>query len=125
NHSDLSAIAATVLKMSPDDTESLLDVPTASPTDTGILGINPSEDYRKGLTYLRIIDCLEMQHLLPSEMTTLQDVAIGVVNAASQTDASKVVHLVKAPFTNQQWLNVIQPVNDQLRVERRDALIAF
>ncbi|WP_160370496.1 neuraminidase-like domain-containing protein [Sphingobacterium humi] len=121
----LSPVVAQVMKMSASDTAALLDIPVTSSTDTGILGIDPALSYTLPLTYLRIMDCLEMQYLMPAAMGALDDVATAAISAAVQADASVVIHLVRAPYNNTQWLSVIEPVNDKLRVERRDALLAF
>lgn len=118
-------VIATVFKMADVDANSLLATPATSSTDHGLLHINPAKAFRIPLTYLRVIDCLEMQYLLPAPMTTLAKVATATRTAASQSDAADVIHLVKAPFDDKQWLEVIQPVNDILRVERRDALVSF
>ncbi|MFA6152383.1 MAG: neuraminidase-like domain-containing protein [Chitinophagaceae bacterium] len=109
---------ASVFKIGKADADALLTI------STGILQLD-SESYSNPRTYLRLIDCLEMQHLLTAPMNTLAGVAEDIKTSDSQENVAPLIHLVRASFETNQWLEVIQPVNDVLRVERRDALVAF
>ncbi|GAA4457569.1 neuraminidase-like domain-containing protein [Rurimicrobium arvi] len=120
---DIVPAIAAVFRMTQDDVNSLIiDAPPSTAYD-GILNIAPAQ-YQSALTYLRIIDCLEIQHLLPAPMLSLYLVAQATFSAADQDDVAAVIHLVKAPYTDAAWLDVITPVNDLLRVERRDMLVS-
>lgn len=122
--SNINTVVANVFKMPAEDVTALLGNPSLA-APQGILAINPATAYKASLTYLRIIDCLEMQYLLKGSMTTLGQIADGVESASQQVDAAAAIHVVKGMYSDKQWLEVIQPVNDTLRVERRDALIDF
>ncbi|PZF73906.1 Tc toxin subunit A-related protein [Taibaiella soli] len=119
------AIAAIVkaFKTNHDDITALLG---GLASDNGLLQIAFSIDtYWSPLTYLRIIDCLEMQSLLPASMKTLGAATSSVLTADTQSTASVVMQLVKSQYNDNDWLNVIKPVNDMLRIERRDAMVAY
>jgi hypothetical protein len=121
---DIPAAVAAVFRMTQADVNSLLvDAPPSTSYD-GILDVD-ADGLLNGLTYLRIIDCLELQNALPAPMISLYLVAQATLEAADQDDVAAVIHLVKAPYSDDEWLGVIQPVNDLLRVERRDRMIDF
>lgn len=122
--SNINGVVANVFKMPAEDVTALLGNPTLA-APQGILAINPATAYKASLTYLRIIDSLEMQYLLKGSMATLGQIAAGVESASEQVDAAAAIHVVKGMYTDKQWLEVIQPANDILRVERRDALLDF
>lgn len=124
-NSDIVASMSALFKLSSIDINTLIiDPPTTGSTDKGCLDIE-TDQYRNPISYLRIIDCLEMQYLLPAPMRTLFAVASATRTAENQNDAAEIIHLVKAPYNDKQWLEVIKPISDLLRVERRDALIDF
>ena len=112
------------LKMNQEDLDVLLgrDHNTA-----GVLGgaANDTAPYKLPSLYLRIIDCLEMQHLLPSPMTTLLRISAAVQSADKQSDANEIIQAVKSQYDEAQWPDTIRPVNDALRTERRDAMVAY
>ncbi len=81
--------------------------------------------YNVAKLYLRIIDCLEMQHLLPAPMSTLAAIADAIAVPDSQKKANEIIQVVKAQYDDPQWLAAIRPVSDQLRAERRDAMVAY
>jgi hypothetical protein len=111
---------ATVFRMNNTDLSVLLD-----DQGTGTLGLDINSAFQLPQTYLRIIDCLEMQYLLPAPMVTLNTIAVNLGTPDTQDKANSLVQAVKAQYEDRQWLDVIQPVNDRLRTERRDALIAY
>lgn len=125
NNAAIVASMAAVFKLSTADINTLIiDAPTAGSTDKGCLNIDVPL-YRNPISYLRIIDCLEMQYLLPAPMRTLYAVASATRTADNQSHAAEVIHIVKAPYNDKQWLEVIKPISDLLRVERRDALLDY
>lgn len=111
---------AAAFKMSVADLEVLL-----GSTGNGILDINSATGYLLPENYQRIIDCLEIQYLLPASMSALSGIAAAISNPNSQDAANRVIQAVKAQYEDAQWMEVIQPVNDRLRTERRDALVAY
>lgn len=118
---------ATAFRTSKDDITVLLgaDTGAGNPPDDGVFQILNRFFYGSPFTYLRIINCLEMQSLLPASMKTLAQAAQAVATANDQNTASVVMQLVKSQFTDSQWLDQIKPVNDMLRMERRDAMVAY
>lgn len=114
-----------VFRMSMEDLDALIVLPPENgSTDIGILDIDETM-YQTPISYLRIIDCLEMQHLMPASMISLYHVAQATRSAASQDSVAEVIHLVRSPYTDKQWLETIEPVSDQLRVERRDMMLKY
>lgn len=123
----LDAISA-AFKMGADDLSVLIGTTQTTAgayIDNGCFGTNYPQQFKSPFTYLRIIDSLEMQHLLPASMQTLLLAAQAVAIADSQDTASKIIQIVKAQYDDKQWMDVVKPVNDVLRVERRDAMIAY
>lgn len=111
-------------KMGQEDIRALLGIDHQS---GGILQTNLTDnaDYHQPALYLRLIDCLEIQHSLPSPMITLGKIAAATQQAAAQGDANAVIQAVKSQYDEQQWPDVIRKANDLMRTERRDALVAF
>ncbi|XZF16152.1 neuraminidase-like domain-containing protein [Chitinophagaceae bacterium MMS25-I14] len=98
--------------------------------NNGTLNVAFPTGYTDPKVYQRIIDCLEMQYLLPASMAVLADAAGNIISPNSnptieQQHASQVIQIVKAQYDDKQWLDVVQPVNDKLRMERRDAMVAY
>lgn len=122
----LSGIAS-VFKIGADDTSTLLDtnIPAGFSGTQGVLNVAYTTGYTSPLTYLRIIDCLELQFLLPASLYVLARAGRAVAVATTQSDASDVVQVVKAQYEDKQWLDAVKPVNDVLRMERRDAMLAY
>ncbi len=87
--------------------------------------VSVPNEYNKAALYLRIMDCLEMQHLLPSPMSALVKVAGAVAAPNDQQAANEIIQVAKAQYDEAQWLEVVRPVNDLLRTERRDAMVGY
>ena len=94
-------------------------------TASGAFHVTYNADYTTPSLYLRLMDALEMQHLLPAPMAALVTCAYAAVHAADQDDANEIIQIVKAQYDDAQWLAAIRPVQDKLRTERRNALVAF
>jgi|GEM_PF-2211090 len=125
NENNVVENMASVFRMSMADLDALIILPPYNgSTDEGILDIDDTM-YQTPISYLRIIDCLEMQHLMPASMYTLYKVSSATRTADEQSNAAEVIHLVKAPYTDKQWLEIVEPISDLLRVERRDVLIDY
>jgi hypothetical protein len=118
----LSTIAA-VFKTAPADISTLLG--DGGITSSGAFNVSLVSGYEQPQLYLRIIDALEMQHLLPASMAALAKVALALSTASGQQDANEIIRIVKSQYDDKQWLDVIKPVNDVLRIERRDAMVAY
>lgn len=118
---DLAADLATIFKMDVYDMEALSGTDSVS----GALGYSTPADYKSPYVYLRIIDCLEMQSLLPAPMPVLVKAGNVITGTGSQAQANVIIQLVKSQYDNAQWQEVIRPVNDQLRTERRDAMVTY
>ena len=58
-------------------------------------------------------------------MVTLAKIALSVNAPNDQQKANEVIQAVKSQYDDSQWQDVIRPVNDLLRTERRDALVAW
>ncbi len=125
-----------IFKINAEDVNTLLDISMpGAPANQGVLNVSYSnDDYLYPFMYLRLIDCLEMQYLLPSTMTSLYTIAQSVRKASrlltpatdlTQDDVNEVIQVVKAKYSDTEWLEAIRPVNDTLRVERRNALLAY
>lgn len=133
--SEMLKIIAAAFKMPVADISVLLDKDVPPNTGKGIFNIDfLGNDFTYPLAYLRIIDCLEAQYLLPAPMETLYTIAVGIrkasranlsIGSVSQDDANEVIQVVKAQYNDAEWPDVIRPINDRLRKERRDALLAY
>jgi hypothetical protein len=109
-------------KMSRADIDTLLD---SGSSTQGVLDAAYATDYRMPDLYLRIRDALEMQHLLPASMDALATIAGAIQGAQNQDDANEIIHVVKAQYSVEAWLEAVRPVSDKLRIERRDAMLAY
>ena len=124
---DFVSAIATAFKTGLKDIVTLLGTAGTDPGpsyDT-VLRVAASDDYRSPFIYQRLIDCLEMQQSLPGTMEVLGGIAEAVTTAENQDDANEVIQVIKSQYDAAAWPGVIRPVNDRLRTERRDAMVAW
>lgn len=94
---------------------------TGDPTDNnskGILNLSFPDDYKKGKNLLRLLASLDF--IKKAGVDTE-----GFITAINTNNSSFLTGLLKSKYTETEWLSVIQPVSDQLRILRRDALSAY
>lgn len=128
---DFTTVLAAVFKMDQTDLDTLL----GNNSSNGAFQVNyangtllapvPNTEYRLPLLYLRIIDALEIQYLLPSTLTALTQMSSSIQLAADQSDANAVTQVVKGQYADKEWIGVVRPLSDKLRTERRDAMVAY
>lgn len=111
-----------VFKTNRTDIDTLLNSGTPA---NGVLNAAFAADYQRPEVYLRVRDALEMQFLLPASMSVLAKIATAIYTAATQSDANEIIHVVKAQYAAGAWLEAVRPVSDKLRIERRDAMVAY
>ena len=90
----------------------------ADPANTGKLNFSFPDDYLNGTNMLQLLSCVSL--------TQKTGVDAGeFISAIHNNDSSFLTGLLKSGYTEPEWLNVIQPISNQLRTRRRDALVAF
>ncbi|MBE7170547.1 MAG: hypothetical protein INR73_08150 [Williamsia sp.] len=88
----------------------------------GKLHLSFPADFTKAEVLLTIISCSGIMDKLGGSNDQLRS----LLNPYSGLDdAQAVKNLLKAKYGNTEWLTVIKPTNDSLRVKRRDALVAW
>ncbi|MCB0666029.1 MAG: hypothetical protein KDC80_09420, partial [Saprospiraceae bacterium] len=91
------------------------------PADTGQLGFNFPDDYKKGDYLLKLWRTLHVASQLGTSTATLRQLTKMNILPA---DADTAKALLKSKYDNSSWLDILQPISDQLRERRRDALVA-
>ena len=80
-------------------------------------------------SYWRILDCLELGSALETTMESCafiaEDILTSTVNTIAQSEVDFTIQLIKSRYDDQAWLNVLKPVSDKLRIERRNAMVAY
>lgn len=114
------------LQMNESDMEELIGA-DATVTPSGILQI----DFSSGTphlnpdNYMRVLDAASLRDELQVNMATCDQIAKAVLYAEDQATADLVVQAVKSRYSNEEWLTQVKPVNDRLRIKRRDALTEY
>jgi hypothetical protein len=94
-------------------------------TGSSIINFNFSNhQHVQASTYWKLLACLQQQAIIKLSCSTITELATKCTSAVNQADADFVIALAKANFNNREWLTKITPINDALRVERRDAMVA-
>lgn len=75
--------------------------------------------------YKKLLDCFELQAELEVNMQTCKSMADAAILADTQANADVVVQAIKSRFGDSDWLEQVKPVNDRLRISRRDAMVAY
>lgn len=104
-----------------------LEVLTGIPTDTqkiitNTLNFNFPLDFSKGQNLLQVLDCYNKAKSLGGTVTTLLSLADFTAGAETSSIAR---NLLKARYDEETWLDVIKPISNQLRSEKRDALTSY
>lgn len=102
-------------------------------SDSGRLDIAFPSGYQDYNTYLRLMDSFDTQSNLPAPMSNLVTIAQGLYDASnpdSTTDLgqdviNRLLQTVKSNYNDTNWMTAIQPINDTLRAERRDAMVTW
>lgn len=115
SESDLGVLVGASLPLSIDDIFSLT---TGFGTTLG--SQNLTADF-----YNQLFSCFKMQSILESDMLSCATIAQNIMDPDDQNKADTTLNLIKTRYSDQQWLNVLRPINDRLRIQRRDAMIAY
>ena len=97
--------------------EFLLGEP-ADTTDKGFLNLQFPADFLEGRNILQLIHCIKLAQQAGEaieEFTT----------AVNNNDSNHLLGLLKSRHSEREWLKVIKPISNQLRIRRRDGLVAF
>jgi hypothetical protein len=117
---------AAIFKMGTPDLAVLLGDYEPSTPVAGVLGaVFSNNKLTNPVVFRRIIDCLEMQYLLPAPMTALSGAAVHFPVATDLGKTQELIQMVRSLYDETSWAEAARPVNDRLRVERRDALLAY
>jgi hypothetical protein len=90
----------------------------ANTTNKGSLNFEFPADYSQGKNLLQLMSCFALA----------QKVGVGIeafVTSVNTNNSSFLAGLLKSKYTVSKWLEVIQPISDQLRTLKRDALVAY
>ncbi len=90
----------------------------ANAASKGSLNFAFPDDYRIGRNLLQIISCISLIQKLGVN-------AEEFLTAVQTNNTSLLTALLKSRYTETEWLSVIQPISDQLRTRKRDALVAY
>lgn len=114
------------LQMNESDMEELIGA-DATVTPSGILQIDFSSGtpHLNSDNYLRVLDAASLRDELQVNMATCDEIAKAVLYAEDQATTDLVVQAVKSRYSNEEWLTQVKPVNDRLRIKRRDALTEY
>lgn len=102
----------------------------AGTNPSGCFNFNIATDKFSTETYRKIMDCIEVQGILESTMENCKTVALNFQNtytsssAFNSSQAEILIKVIKGKYTASEWLRIIQPINDKLRIERRNALLS-
>ncbi len=90
----------------------------ASTADKGSLSLSFPDDYKAGENLLQLLECISVIQKLGVN-------AEEFIVSIQTNDTSFLTALLKSEYTETEWLGIIQPISDQLRTRRRDALVAY
>ncbi|MGZ5029144.1 MAG: Tc toxin subunit A-related protein [Methylobacter sp.] len=94
--------------------------------DIGMLKYAFPADYLNGALLLTVIDCAKMADQLGSGAENIAKLIIPIPTAAQENEAAELSKsLLKAKYDAKTWLSIIQPISNQLRIKKRDALISY
>lgn len=114
---DFISAIATYLGMAETPFQELLG---DSDTNKGILNYDFSNDYLKGQRLLNLLECVQLAQQLGTTPALLND-----LSQADITDAHIAKSLLKAKYEAATWLDIIRPISNQVREQKRDALVAY
>ncbi|MFM2048381.1 MAG: hypothetical protein RI955_929, partial [Bacteroidota bacterium] len=96
------------------------------PVSPATIIINGSASiYLNPTLYWKVIDAIKITSSLQCEMSKAALIAEAIVNPNNQQKADIVISTIKAQYETNEWLNIVQPINDKLRIGRRDVMIDF
>ena len=103
--------------------EALTGIPTVTQKMiTNALNFNFPLGFSKGQNLLQVLDCYNKAKSLGGTVTTLLSLANFTAGAETSSIAR---NLLKARYDEETWLDVIKPISNQLRSEKRDALTNY
>lgn len=97
-------------------------------TNRGMLGLDFSKNMNPHLdvyTYLRVVRAVELSKLLSISLIKLNDIKDALLNPNTQSQADKIVLTLRGKYSPNQWLEIVKPINDVLRIARRDAMVSY
>lgn len=116
------------LGVSPISLEKLVGPKTSnSATNRGLLNFNFEAPGSQNISdnYIRLIAALDLADSIEINIENLVNMLDAINNPTNQNKANQVIQVVKAKFSNDDWLSQIKPINDKMRVSRRDALVNY
>lgn len=94
--------------------------------DMGMLHYAFPADFLNGASLLTAINCANRANLLGSSSANIAKLIIPIPTPAQENDAAELAKsLLKSKFDVPTWLNIIQPISNQLRLKKRDALTSY
>jgi len=90
----------------------------ANAASKGSLNLAFPDDYKIGENLLQLWKCISL-------IQNLGVKADAFLTAVQTNYFSFLTALLKSKYTETEWLKVIQPISDELRTRRRDALVAY
>lgn len=113
---DIEAGLIALTTWNADDLRKLVEAP-------GYLNIQSPADFTSPAVLMRLHNCFTVLQQLS---TNADDALAWCKNSLNYDDATKIVQLMKARYSSDEdWLAVTQPLQDQLREKKRDALISY
>ena len=91
----------------------------------GVLNFDFNAGLPQPFQYRKILAAFDMMNWLEAGASMGVQTATAVLKPTEQSDADKVIQIVRARYGNTEWLDIVQPVSDILRVNRRDAMVAL
>ena len=80
--------------------------------------LNPS-------TYWRVMDAVNTSGSLECDMLSSVLIANSIINPTDQAAVDIVINVVKAGYSSQEWVDILGPINDRLRLGRKNAMIDY
>lgn len=91
-------------------------------TDKGILNYSFPENYNNGQFLLYAMDCIKKAEGLG---TTVELLFPLTAEEIEDKEAKVANNILKAKYDDASWLDIIQPISNQLRERKRDALVSY
>lgn len=93
---------------------------------TGILKFTFPSDYLNGAVLIDVINCANTADGLGSSADDIAKLAIPTPSDAQENESAEIARsILKSKYDVKTWLSIVQPLSNQLRVKKRDALTSY
>lgn len=118
----------TSLGISPETLTEFVGIKTSNATtNRGVFSLDFSitGSFTGIYTYLRLIAALDMLEEAEVTVASLKSMRTAINAPNNQNNANLVTQVIKSKYSTAEWLEVIKPINDNMRIARRDAMVSY